>query len=417
MTDKAHYHVPGSLQHVGGARATAALPLLVLLMSVLPQSAPAQALTVLYPFKGGADGAYPSAPSAGVIPNAAGNLYGTTANGGASNLGTVYKLDTTGHETVLHSFSGTDGANPPAGVILDAAGNLYGTTVNGGSSSLGTVYKLDNMGHTTVLHSFAGGADGANPHGDVILDAAGNLYGTTAIGGTYSKGTVYKLDTTGHEIVLHSFAGAFIGDGANPYSGVISDAAGNLYGTTVNGGTILNGTLYSLGTVYKLDTTGHLTLLHTFTSVFLDGSNPYGGVVRDVAGNLYGTTSGSAYNCSSRFPNRFFCGTVFKLDAVGNFSVLHRFDYFDGARPYAGLVRDGVGNLYGTTESGGAYPHYFGTLFKVGTTGGFSVLHSFTGGADGGFPGGLTQDAAGNLYGSVGYDGVFGFGAVFKLTP
>ncbi len=116
--------------------------------------------------------------------------------------------------------------------------------------------------------------------------------------------------------------------------------------------------------------------------------------------------------CSSHFPNRFFCGTVFTLDAVGNFSVLHRFDCFDGARPYPRLVRDGVGNPYGTTESGGAYPCYFGTLFKVGMTGGFSVLHSFTGGADGGSPqAGLTQDAAGNLYGAVPYDGASGFGA------
>jgi uncharacterized repeat protein (TIGR03803 family) len=155
----------------------------------------------------------------------------------------VYKLDTASHETVLYSFTGgADGRNPYGGVIRDSAGNLYGTTVEGGTANSGVVYKLDTTGHETVLYSFTGGPDGGGPSG-VIRDSAGNLYGT-ASGGTAGQGVVYELDTAGQETVLHSFTGG--ADGYYPNGGVIRDSAGNLYGTTSNGGQTGGGVVFKL---------------------------------------------------------------------------------------------------------------------------------------------------------------------------
>ena len=214
-------------------------------------SAQAQTFTVLYWFKGLQDDGIN--PEAGLVRDKAGNLYGTTGHGGdGTNFGTVFKLDTTGKETLLHSFAGgaTDGQNPYAGLVRDKTGNLYGTTSFGGASGiglgLGTVFKLDTTGKETLLYSFAGGAtDGQSPQAGLIRDNAGNLYGTTVLGGASGLGTVFKLDTTGKETALHSFTGR-PRDGAIPLAGLIQDAAGNLYGTTVSGG------LLGLGTVFKL---------------------------------------------------------------------------------------------------------------------------------------------------------------------
>ena len=248
--------------------------------------------TVLHSFTGGTDGEY---PYAGVTRDSAGNLYGTTQGGGTGNAGVVYKLDTTGQETVLYSFSGgADGGYPDASVIQDSVGNLYGTTFNGGTANMGVVYKLDVGGQETVLYSFTGGADGASPYAGVIRDSAGDLYGTTVEGGTAGWGVVYKLDTSGQETVLYSFTGG--ADGGDPYAGVIRDPAGNLYGTTLFG-------TYGSGNVYKLDTTGQETVLYSFTNG-ADGGYPYAGVIRDSVGNLYGTT----YNGGKDI-----AGVVFKL--------------------------------------------------------------------------------------------------------
>jgi uncharacterized repeat protein (TIGR03803 family) len=264
--------------------------------------------------------------------------------------GTVFKLDTTGRETVLHSFTGTpDGAIPRAALVRDAAGNLYGTTVFGGASiGYGTVFKLDTTGKETVLHSFTA-TDGSGPVAALVRDAAGNLYGTTAYGGASLSGTVFKLDTSGTETVLHSFTGR--ADGAIPYAALVRDHAGNLYGNTAYGGAS------GYGTVFKLDTTGRETVLHSFTGAS-DGASPFDALVRDPAGNLYGTaTFGGDPFCSSG------CGTVFKLDTTGKETVLHSFTgRADGAIP-AGLVRDPAGNLYGTTYYGGAFG--YGVVFKL----------------------------------------------------
>jgi uncharacterized repeat protein (TIGR03803 family) len=345
--------------------------------------------TVLHSF-----GAVPggSKPDAGVIRDASDNLYGTTTSGGARGFGVVYKLDPSGHETVLHNFTGgADGGVPYAGVIRDAAGNLYGTTALGGTVGNGVVYKLHPTGHETVLYRFTGGTDGSQPYAGVILDSAGNLYGTTPFGGTAGNGVVYKLDPTGHETVLYSFSGG--ADGGRPYAGVIRDSAGNLYGTTYLGGTA------NAGVVYKLDPAGNETVLHRFTGG-ADGNNPYAGVIRDSAGNLYGTTYG---------------GVVYKLDPAGNVTVLHSFTGADGFFISAGVIRDAAGNLYGTASRGGSGDA--GVVYKVDAAGVYKVLYNFTGGADGGDPiAGVMRDATrGNLYGTTSSGGKWGTGVVFEI--
>jgi uncharacterized repeat protein (TIGR03803 family) len=240
--------------------------------------------TVLCSFTDGTDGGL---PRAGVIWDSAGNLYGTTSAGGTSDRGVLYKVDKTGKETVLHSFTGqADGDYPFTGVIRDPAGNLYGTTSDGGSYNGGQVYKVSANGQKTALYSFTGGADGGYPDAGVIRDPAGNVYGTTDIGGTFNNGVVYKVNMAGQETVLYSFTGGV--DGAFA-SGVIRDSAGNLYGTTSAGGAS------GAGVVFKVDATGHETVLYSFTGG-VDGAGPWG-VIRDSKGNLYGTTySGGTKN-------------------------------------------------------------------------------------------------------------------------
>ncbi|PYT52595.1 MAG: hypothetical protein DMG43_11255, partial [Acidobacteria bacterium] len=259
--------------------------------------AQAPTFTVLYSFMGSPDGNGPYL--AALILDKAGNLYGTTNAGGTGTCslgrigpspgcGTVFKLDTAGNETVLHSFTGSDGSGPAASLIMDTAGNLYGTTSSGGSASVGTVFKIDTSGNQTVLHSFAG-SDGSGPDAGLIMDNAGNLYGTTSSGGSASVGTVFKIDTSGNETVLYNFKGGT--DGARPEAGLIMDQAGNLYGTTLAGGTGTCSYLSSgCGTIFKLDTSGNETVLHSFTGSPGDGANPFAALILDGAGNLYGTT-------------------------------------------------------------------------------------------------------------------------------
>jgi uncharacterized repeat protein (TIGR03803 family) len=380
---------------------------------------------VLHSFNlNGADGYY---PSAGLIFDAAGNLYGTTRVG-TDSYGTVFELTPAAGggwtETVLHNFGyGTDGATPYAGLIFDAAGNLYGTTQYGGTYGVGTVFELTPAaggGWTeTVLHNFGNGADGSTPFAGLIFDAAGNLYGTTYQGGTYLYGTVFELTPAGGgswtEKVLHNFGNGT--DGAAPYAGLIFDAAGNLYGTTYQGGTYS-----SSGTVFELTPAAGggwtETVLHNFNYNGTDGNYPYAGLIFDAAGNLYGTTyQGGTY----------FYGTVFELTptAGGGWTekVLYSFNNngADGYYPQAGLILDAAGNLYGTTSYGGTYS--YGTVFELTPTagGGWTekVLHNFNyNGTDGNYPyAGLIFDAAGNLYGTTYQGGTYGYGTVFEFTP
>ena len=394
----------------------------------------AQTFTVLHSFtNSGGDG---GEPPAGLLIDAAGNLYGTTFQGGslacssgvsnAVGCGTVFKLDPSGNETVLYSFTaGSDGALPAAGLIMDAAGNLYGTTAHGGgpcpfgSGGCGTAFKLDAAGTETVLHRFTT-LDGVNPRAGLIMDAAGNLYGTAQGSGPGGSGTVFKLDTAGNLTVLHAFTGG--SDGVFPDAALVMDAAGNLYGTTSLGGgsSTCGGSFGGCGIVFKLDPSGKETVLHSFTGP--DGLFPFAGLIMDAIGNLYGTTSsgGASSNCTRG------CGTVYKLDTSGNLTVLHSFTNSggDGAQPVAGLILDKAGNLYGTTQLGGGSSSIGdGIVFRLDTSGNLTVLHSFSGIAGGGQPvAGLIMDSADNLYGTTFFGGSSsncssGCGTVFKLSP
>jgi uncharacterized repeat protein (TIGR03803 family) len=386
---------------------SAALTLAVGFLVAAP-AARAQTFTVLYTFTN-TDNGYQ--PDAGLFRDAAGNLYGTTQFGGiAGGFGTVFKLAPDGAENVLYSFAGTpDAEDPYAGLIRDKEGNFYGTTIFGGTAGgFGSIFKLDSTGKETVLYSFAGTPDGADPYGGLVRDAAGNLYGTTIFGGTAGGfGTVFKLDPSGKLTLLHSFAGT--PDGEDPYGGLVLDTAGNLYGTTRYGGKA-----GGFGTVFKVTRSGHLMLLHSFSGT-PDGEDPEAGLIRDAGGNLYGTTiyGGTAGGF----------GTVFKLDTGGVIALLHSFAGDpDGVNPYDRLVRDGAGNLYGTTFFGGDAGGY-GTVFKLEAGGKLVLLHSFAGTSDGASPtGGLILDQTGTVYGTASAAGdlncgFFGCGTVFKVTP
>ena len=358
--------------------------------------------TVLHNFMG-SDGAFPYY-DLGVIRDPAGNLYGTTNGGGAGSFGVVYKLDAAGNYAVLHNFAGAlTGASPSSGVIRDATGNLYGTAYFGGLIGAGVVYELSAAGKYAVLYSFTGGADGSGPSSGVIRDAAGNLYGTTLYGGAANAGVVYKLDPSGQQTVLYSFTGG--ADGRSPSSGVIRDDAGNLYGTTWYGGTA------NAGVLYKLDTAGHETVLHNFTCG-RDGCNTAASstaisLMHDSAGNLYGTTCcGGAYHA----------GVLYKLNATDKYTVLHSFTGGgDGGDPDGGLALGSGGDLYGATAQGGT--GNAGVVYKLGATGHYSVLYSFTGAGDGGDPqAGVILTPDGNLFGTTFGGGKLGSGVVFMLT-
>jgi len=392
-----------------------ALALAMVIVAAIVTTRPAQAQTfgVLYTFTGGTDGAY---PYAGLVRDKAGNLYGTTYQGGSAGCGgcgVVFRVDKTDTETVLYTFTGgNDGANPYAGVIRDSAGNLYGATEGGGAYGGGVVFKLDTSNTETPLYSFCPTGncpDGAIPDGNLIRDKAGNLYGTAVYGGAYGfvGGVVYKVDTTDTETVLHSFAG-YPTDGAYPETALVQDAAGNLYGTTAFGGS------HGGGVIFKVDTSDNETLLHNFTWG-KDGSESYANLIQDAAGNLYGSTVlGGSGGCSG-----YGCGVLFKLSKTGKYTVLYTFTGgADGADPGGTLVRDTTGNLYGVTGTGA---DGWGTVFKLHKTGKLSVLHTFTGGSDGAGPNWVIRDAAGNLYGTATYggsgSGLSGYGTVFKIAP
>jgi len=321
-------------------------------------------------------------------------------------------------ETVLYNFTGgSDGSRPQSSLIADGAGNLYGTTALGGTCpgwnqyGCGVVFEISPNGSggwkQTVLHTFAAPPDGANPlFSPVIFDKSGNLYGTTQWGGASNVGTVFELSPAGASWTA-TILYSFTGgaDGGHPAAGLVMDPAGNLYGTGQTGGA--NGQ----GTVFKLSPSGAETLLYTFGSQSGDGSYPFAGLVLDETGNLYGTTLSGGANGG---------GTVFKLAPTGTETVLYSFGSRsgDGSNPYAGLVFDNNGNLYGATYSGGA--NGGGTVFKLAPTGTETVLYSFgSRSGDGSNPDGgfLIFDNNGNLYGTTLSGGANGGGTVFKLAP
>jgi uncharacterized repeat protein (TIGR03803 family) len=387
---------------------------------------------VLFTFTGGNDGGDPAAQ---LTFDSSGNAYGTTVVGGTANLGTVFKLTPHANgkwtETVLYSFSGgSDGKAPHGGVTLDSKGTLYGTAVAGGSGGTctgdgcGTVYKLTHSGGSwnfRVIYNFRGGTDGFGPGGGVVFDKNGNLYGTTPDGGSANGcngigcGVVYKLSPAKNgqwtEKVIHRFTGG--NDGETGSLGLLLvDKAGNLYGVAEQGGAHGAGTAFKLSPVsggkWKFST------LDGFQGTPHAGF-PYGGLISDAAGNLYGTTYFGGANG---------LGSVFKLTkSNGKFteSVLYSFKAEpDGNSPTSTLVFDAHGNLYGTTSAGGD-ANGDGTIFKLTPTSGGkwkeTVVHRFKNDPDGSQPYyGLVLDKKGNFYGTTAIGGV-GSGVIFELTP
>jgi uncharacterized repeat protein (TIGR03803 family) len=314
--------------------------------------------------------------------------------------------------TILRNFGLRQG-DPlaPTSLILDKSGKLYGTTGAGGNrgDGEGTVFKLNpTTGKLTVLYNFGGGRDGDGP-GGLIRDAAGNFYGITSEGGTAFWGTVFKLDKHGAETTLHTFTRG-PRDGAQPGTGLVRDVPGNLYGTTPYGGNSAcrRG---GCGVVFKVSPSGKTVMLHIFAGN-PDGAVPMASLIRDRAANLYGTTleGGNTDKCTSG------CGIVFKLGPKGFETVLYRFAGFpDPQYPTGGLTRDPAGNFYGVTGAGGDPTCNCGVVYKLDKSGTLTVLYNFKGGGDGSRPSGnLVRDPAGNLYGATG-GGSSGNGTVFKL--
>lgn len=382
--------------------ATSISTLLLIALIAAAHPATAQTFTVLHSFTGGADG---SNPTAGLAMDAAGNLYGTASTGG-NGYGTVYKLthrDGGWTFAPLYKFGGgTDGATPLAAVAIGSNGSLYGTTSSGGVTDCygvgcGTVYNLTppptvpksalTPWNETVLYRFSG-SDGGNPqYGTLTFDAAGNLYGTTLQGGAFDAGTVYELTHSNGgwaQSILYSFTQGE--DGGFPWSGVVFDRAGNLYGTTGSGGNP-SCNFPGCGVVYRLIPSGSgwaEQILQTFGG---DGYYPIGGVTFDSSGNLFGTTTGSPGQSGA---------TVYEISSTTGYSVIYTFDYV--AQPYNSLTIDASGNLYGTTST--AYG--LGNVFKLSHSNGgwlYTSLHDFTGGADGAEPyGSVILDAQGHLW-------------------
>ncbi len=329
--------------------------------------------TILYSFS--LSGGDAGSPQAALVRDAKGNLYGTTLNGGQNQVGAIFRVRKSGKEEVLYSFTYPGpGSDPTSDLVLDRKGNLYGTTWSGGDPNCqnfdycGVVFKLSKSGKYTVLHSFSG-PEGAHPVGGVILDEQGNLYGTASHGGTGSCilqqggfrgcGTVFKLDRKGKLTVLHNFTGG--SDGQCPLGDLVRDEEGNLYGTTF--GNLPGPNCWftpphnQYGTVFKIDKHGKETVLHNFAYNGTDGTYPVAGPARDAQGNLYGTSLGGGSAC---------CGTVFKVDSMGTETVLYNFTgTTDGGHPLSRPILDMAGNLYGTTEFYGDPTCGCGTVFKL----------------------------------------------------
>ena len=352
------------------ARRLAGIALTLALSLAAIAALPAQARTfkTLYTFTGEKDGGTPTGPFA---IDAKGNLYGVTVwSQNGIGPGTVFRLDQAGKLKVLHSFGGGgdgDGANGTSGVIRDAAGNLYGTTQLGGFDNQGVVFKVSGTGKEKALYRFTGGMDGIGPTAGLVRDGAGNLYGVSYFGGltkgcavtTSGCGTFFKLSPNGKggwkETVLYKFKGG--SDGAYPYSGLITDANGNFYGATEWGGNSGCGGL-GCGTLFEIDSTGKETVLYRFTGGS-DGDSPGEQIALDAEGKIYGTANnGGNPACQNGG-----CGTVFKLDTTGKLTVLHAFDGKDGAYPGT-LLLDSAGHLYGATWQGGSNSNW-GTLFEI----------------------------------------------------
>ena len=373
---------------------------------------------LIYSFAGDADGEYTDTE---LVMDSAGNLYGTSVQGGTYASGTVFQVTPEGVHTVLYNFTGgADGGEPYKGVTLDAEGNLYGTAVTGGGGSCeggcGVVFKLTNSGGVwtqTVIHAFTG-ADGSGPGSPVSIDKHGNVFGTTPTGGKYGMGVIYVLQPTGSSWkfrVVHAFTGGTDGAGGSA-SRLLIDGLGNLYGVCTVGGA--NG----LGTVYEVSLVNGQVKFSTLYAFRLppDGALPYSGLIFDRLGNLYGTTY---YAGANGF------GTVYKLtrgNGTWTESVLYSFQGGpDGANPISSLVADASGRLYGTTSAEGAACGC-GTIFKMtrGSSGNWTErpLYRFPGTPNAGTSyNGMVSDGAGHFYGATVNGGTADDGTIYEFIP
>jgi uncharacterized repeat protein (TIGR03803 family) len=372
--------------------------------------AQAQQFSVVYNFTGGSDGAN---PLNGFITDGAGNIYGTASSGGASNNGVVFKFNGSS-QTVLYSFNGgSDGSGPQGLLLRDGAGNLFGTTFYGGTSNAGTVFGITATGQEEILYTFTGAADGANPQAGVVRDSAGNLYGTTSAGGANHNGTVFELirpKKLGQPWTEQVlYSFGAAPDGATPVAGVTFDHTGNLYGTTSAGGT------YGVGTIFQLVPQGSSwteNILHQFQNAD-DGAVPYAGLVLDKAGNLFGAaTEGDSGNEG---------GTVFELTPSNggwNFNLIYTLAGWDISGTFRDVLLDSAGNLYATTHCDGQYDA--GTVYRLAPANGtwtYTSLYVFTGGTDGLYSFSNLAVSHGSLYGTTNQGGSSGYGVIFKIAP
>lgn len=416
---------------IATGRATKAMApaLLISLVLLFTQTARAQSFAVIHSFTGQQDGAY---PFTGLTVDAGDNLYGTTFGGGSGGYGTVFLLDADGSGwllSTLYSFSnGSDGAGPIARMVFGPDGALYGSTSAGGGGpcltsnnyrGCGTIFKLSPPPRSpaSVIYSWGStilfrfnGTDGSYPQGDLTFDASGTMYGTAVNGGTPGWGLVYSL-TPSHgtwtENILYQAQNN--GDGQYPWGGVVFDAAGDIYGILEAGGQS------GFGAIYKLSRSGsgwQETTLHSFTYQGNNGAYPQSGLIKDASGNMYGATA--------HLPGA--GGSAYELTPSGgdwNYNFLDSFSGGINLGPYDKLVMDAAGNLYGTTYADGQYG--YGSVFKLTRSGGgwsYHSLHDFTGGRDGANPiCALVFDSVGNIYGTAAAGGDYNSGVVFKVTP
>lgn len=340
-------------------------------------------------------------PGGGLIRDESGTFYGITGSGGPSGFGTVFSLSNSGTLTTLVAFNETtNGAHPAGSLIRDASGTLYGTTFMGGTFGRGTVFSLSSSGTFTTLLNF-NGANGAHPTTSLLRDVSGTLYGVTPGGGAFGRGTVFSLTNSGSLTTLVNFDGT---NGAEPHGNLISDGAGTFYGTTVLGG-------IGRGTVFSLTGDGTLTTLTDFSQPNgPDGKAPVGGLFRDSAGTLFGTTAQGG---------PFGEGTAFRINKDGTGTTLvYFYGGGGGGYPLGPLISDPSGMLYGTTAYGGDLGS-IGTVFSLSTGGELTTLFRFKSGLinEGFLPSGsLFRDRAGVLYGTTSAGGTGDYGTVFKLT-
>jgi len=307
--------------------------------------------------------------------------------------------------TTLLNFNHRRGANPVASLVQGSDGSLYGTTAHGGNSQNGTIFKITPAGTFRILYNFEFINGGES---SLVLATNGEFYGTTEFGGTSEEGSVFKVTPAGKLTTLYSFTGGT--DGGFPSAGLVYAANGNFYGTTVSG-PVTDNCRDGCGTVFEITPSGRLTTLYSFTGG-ADGWQPLA-LLQGTDGNFYGTTYRGGAST--------YCGTVFQMTPAGTLTTLHSFTCgSDGGYPYTGLIQATDGNLYGTTEQGGAGS---GTVFKITPSGMLTTLYSFTGGADGDYPAaGVIQATDGNFYGTTLFGGVSGAcstgcGTIFQITP